>query len=330
MRRGFSALLSGILIGSVLNTMGSIIATEATGQRVGPFATQSSDLVISPSATDGGAFVINGVMRMKIAADGMITIYNAEGSERVRIAIDNTVSILEGLDSNQPHVSSSDSSSSRISQAESTFDVRAGSGDTTIARFGRDEDGEFQSLVELRTAKTLISSGSEIGRGAIRLIDNIASPARTMELGFYEFGSGLFADSYFEFWTQGVSVRSLGDFEPVLAVRDKADKNGIALRHDGTQGIIETGGVSPGGIQMGGNGPNVFVTKFGPVMELTDDGNVGVGVNIAFGNGSGVIGIADATVVPTSNPTEGGILYVENGTLKYRGPSGTVTTLAKP
>lgn len=34
---------------------------------------------------------------------------------------------------------------------------------------------------------------------------------------------------------------------------------------------------------------------------------------------------------PTTNPTNGGFLYVApNGALKYRGPNGTVTTLAQP
>ena len=34
-----------------------------------------------------------------------------------------------------------------------------------------------------------------------------------------------------------------------------------------------------------------------------------------------------ATAVPSTNPTGGGIIYVESGALKYRGSSGTVTTL---
>lgn len=38
--------------------------------------------------------------------------------------------------------------------------------------------------------------------------------------------------------------------------------------------------------------------------------------------------IPNATTVPTTNPTGGGILYVEAGALKYRGSSGTVTTIA--
>ena len=47
----------------------------------------------------------------------------------------------------------------------------------------------------------------------------------------------------------------------------------------------------------------------------------------SFGSGGGVLGIANAGTVPTTNPSGGGILYVESGALKYRGSSGTVTTL---
>jgi hypothetical protein len=38
--------------------------------------------------------------------------------------------------------------------------------------------------------------------------------------------------------------------------------------------------------------------------------------------------IANATVAPSVNPAGGGILYVEDGALKYRGSKGTVTTIA--
>ncbi|WP_333745373.1 hypothetical protein [Streptomyces sp. IBSBF 2950] len=47
-----------------------------------------------------------------------------------------------------------------------------------------------------------------------------------------------------------------------------------------------------------------------------------------IGGGAGVIGIKNATTVPTTNATGGGILFVQNGALKYRGSSGTVTTIA--
>ncbi len=47
-----------------------------------------------------------------------------------------------------------------------------------------------------------------------------------------------------------------------------------------------------------------------------------------YGGGSGVMGIKNCTTAPTTNPTGGGVLYVEAGALKYRGSSGTVTTIA--
>ena len=55
-------------------------------------------------------------------------------------------------------------------------------------------------------------------------------------------------------------------------------------------------------------------------------GNLGFN-GLSFGGGSKVIFIGNGTA-PSSNPTAGGILYVEAGALKYRGSSGTITTLA--
>ena len=63
-------------------------------------------------------------------------------------------------------------------------------------------------------------------------------------------------------------------------------------------------------------------------LRVTRAGNVGVNTTAQFGGGVLVIGIANATTVPTTNPTGGGVLYVESGSLKFRGSGGTVTTLA--
>ena len=48
----------------------------------------------------------------------------------------------------------------------------------------------------------------------------------------------------------------------------------------------------------------------------------------SLGGGAGVISIANATTAPTTDPSGGGILYVESGALKFRGSSGTITTIA--
>jgi hypothetical protein len=58
------------------------------------------------------------------------------------------------------------------------------------------------------------------------------------------------------------------------------------------------------------------------------NGNFGLNTTSQFGSGVKVIGIANATTAPTTNPTGGGVLYVDGGALKYRGSSGTVTTIA--
>jgi hypothetical protein len=47
-----------------------------------------------------------------------------------------------------------------------------------------------------------------------------------------------------------------------------------------------------------------------------------------FGGGQGIIAIANAVVAPTVNSANGGILYVEDGALRYRGSNGTVTSIA--
>ncbi len=48
----------------------------------------------------------------------------------------------------------------------------------------------------------------------------------------------------------------------------------------------------------------------------------------AFGSGDGVIGIANARTVPTTNPAGGGVLYAQAGALKWRGSAGTITVIA--
>ncbi len=64
-------------------------------------------------------------------------------------------------------------------------------------------------------------------------------------------------------------------------------------------------------------------------FTIDPSGNFGLG-STTFGGGAGVINIKNVTTAPTTNPTTSGLLYVEAGALKYRGSSGTVTTIAVP
>jgi hypothetical protein len=62
-------------------------------------------------------------------------------------------------------------------------------------------------------------------------------------------------------------------------------------------------------------------------MRIDSTGNVGIGVTSFGTSAATVIGIANGTA-PSSSPAGMGQLYVESGALKYRGSSGTVTTIA--
>jgi hypothetical protein len=62
-------------------------------------------------------------------------------------------------------------------------------------------------------------------------------------------------------------------------------------------------------------------------MRITSDGNVGVGVSTFGTSAAKVLGLANATA-PSTSPAGMGQLYVEAGALKYRGSSGTITTIA--
>lgn len=63
------------------------------------------------------------------------------------------------------------------------------------------------------------------------------------------------------------------------------------------------------------------------LARISGTGDFALGTT-SLGSGVKVIGIANCTTVPSTNPAAGGVLYVEGGALKYRGSSGTVTTIA--
>ena len=93
------------------------------------------------------------------------------------------------------------------------------------------------------------------------------------------------------------------------------------MGYDGTRTILSDAG----------GGRDVVLRSGGTPRDLITAGAAGV-VHLgakAASNQSMVLGvfIANATTVPTGNPTAGGFLYVESGALKYRGSSGTITTL---
>jgi hypothetical protein len=62
-------------------------------------------------------------------------------------------------------------------------------------------------------------------------------------------------------------------------------------------------------------------------LTIDSSGNLGLGISTFGTSAVGVFGLANATA-PTTSPAGMGQLYVEAGALKYRGSSGTITTIA--
>jgi hypothetical protein len=130
---------------------------------------------------------------------------------------------------------------------------------------------------------------------------------------------------------------------PALRIRQAGTRGGAAsIRIDDPNPdieLIETDQMAPAGkyeiavqsdkLQI--NGRNADDTAFETLVVFqrrAAGGNVGIRTASQFGAGHGVIAIANATVASSVNPAGGGILYVEDGALKYRGTNGTVTVIA--
>ncbi|NBS62575.1 MAG: hypothetical protein EBT26_11180, partial [Microbacteriaceae bacterium] len=128
------------------------------------------------------------------------------------------------------------------------------------------------------------------------------------------------------------AVSTAGHLSVILGV----DRVGLAVRgaSGGTANLQEwqnSGGTvlasvtSSGQVRTG----SISFTDGLTAINMPGNRNIGFGSGAgSFGGGTAVIAIANASAVPSSNPTGGGILYVESGALKYRGSSGTITTIA--
>jgi hypothetical protein len=68
-------------------------------------------------------------------------------------------------------------------------------------------------------------------------------------------------------------------------------------------------------------------TNSDTVWIVTGVGNAGIGTDQFGTDAENVLSIANG-VAPTDSPSGVGQIYVESGDLKYRGPAGTVTTIA--
>ena len=139
--------------------------------------------------------------------------------------------------------------------------------------------------------------------------------------------------------------------QPALHVKQAGERGGAAsIRIDDPNPDIEFMETDPPNTDPGAgkfeiavqadrlqiNGRSATERKFDTIVVFqrpAAGGNIGFGFKEAsqfgkFGAGRGAIVIANASVTPTVNVPDAGIMYVQDGVLKYRGSSGTVTVIA--
>lgn len=185
-------------------------------------------------------------------------------------------------------------------------------------------------------ADTLLSAKANTSdvTTALGLKLNAASPTYTGTLtggtGVVNLGSG-------QFYKDASGNVGIGTSSPsgaagrALAINGGASQTRIALKSTATGDGANAGfqilldGLDAA-FEQRENAPLRFATNAIERMRIDSSGNLLLGGTTT--PGTRVMFIANATAVPASNPSGGGVLYVENGALKYRGSSGTVTTIA--
>lgn len=177
------------------------------------------------------------------------------------------------------------------------------------AKNGSGTDGNI-SLNSLTGKIQLISNTIELGGSSLagaRTLEVISSDA-TEDLNIITKGTA-----------SGINISSSGGAAGVLVFNP-------------TSGLITVGsGLNRGTIAAydnpGGAGSTLSLDSGN---GSTTNGNIQIfsrSTVTNFQSGRRIIYIVNSDAVPTGNPTGGGFLYVESGALKYRGSSGTVTTI---
>ncbi len=177
-----------------------------------------------------------------------------------------------------------------ISRATVTDDSGAGT-DGTIFNAAWVAAAIYDKIDNLFKASQTIELSSS-GATLQHVVNNTSNTASSEARYAVYVGGGTAADPYILFEISGVTNWAAGV--------DNSDGDSFKISRNGAPGTNDR-------------------------LIITTGANVGINGQ-SFGGGAGVLFILNGTA-PSSNPSGGGIVYVESGALKYRGSSGTITTL---
>lgn len=190
-----------------------------------------------------------------------------------------------------------------------------GSPDTILVRDGAPNTHAWRNGANAQTARiyNTFTDASNFERGVL----DWSTTANTFTIGTQKAGTG--ATRSVTFVTGGTTAMTLGTDQAANFPNNAVSWGGHGIL-TWSAGNAIVGGIATKGLDLRSNNTSQLL--------IDTSGNFIFGMSASLGGGVKVFNLTNCTTAPTTNPTGGGILYVEAGALKFRGSSGTVTTIA--
>lgn len=320
---------------TITNAVASVIpltVSGATGQSVNLFEVFNGSSVSVLRVRNSGNFGIGGLITGVNVGINNDVIGAGTVAMIIRGAASQTADLLQ-LQSSTPTTLGGRNANAQI-YSGSTSTINSGVGGATTAASGNGT-----------TATLTMTTATNLAVGDLIVVAGVTPT------GYNTTGAVVTAVSNTSPFTVSYANATSGAQTVAGTVTTPAQAS-ITARSAGTKGLvvkpIASSQVNTFEVQNSSGSPIVYVNQAGTlnasiinltniaanadgltVIKLDGSRNAQFGsATTSVGGGSGVIGIANAGTVPSTNPSGGGILYVESGALKFRGSSGTVTTIA--